>query len=295
MTETAAGRAFREATLEYADAGTAEIAYRRFGERGTAPPLLFIHGWPLSGFTWRHCIAPLAKRRLCIVPDSPGAGDTKWKPEHEFRFRGQAEAYARFLDALGLDRIDILAHDTGATIARELALIVGARVRRLVMINTEIPGHRPPWIQTFQKLVHLPGATGSLRLMLRSRRFRRSGMGFGGCFVDMSKIEGEFHEGFVAPLIGSSRAMAGQVRYLRGIDWELVDGLAARHREIAARVLMLWGTEDPTFPLERGREMVPQLARCDGLHEIPHAKLLVHEERPEAIVEHTTAYLDSGA
>lgn len=252
MESTAAGRAFRDATVVYADVGTAEIAYRRFGERGGAPPLLMIHGWPLSGFTWRHCIAPLAERRQCIVVDSPGAGDTKWKAEHDFSFRGQAEAYARFLDAAGLDRVDVLAHDTGATIARELALITGDRVRRLVMINTEIPGHRPPWIGTFQKLVRMPGAAASLRLMLRSRAFRRSGMGFGGCFVDMTKIDGEFHDGFVAPMISSARAMEGQVRYLRGIDWALVDGLATRHREITARTLFVWGADDPTFRSRAG-------------------------------------------
>jgi pimeloyl-ACP methyl ester carboxylesterase len=289
---TPAGQAFRIATMVFADVGSAEIAFRQFGVERTGPPLLLIHGWPLSGFTWRHCIAGLAHHRRCIVTDSPGAGDTRWNPEHDFRFRGQAEAYARFIDGLGIDRFDILAHDTGATIARELALIVGERVGKLVMINTEIPGHRPPWIGTFQKLTRVPGAVSAMRLMLRSRAWRRSGMGFGGCFVDKSLLDGEFHEGFVRPMLASKRALDGQIRYLHGIDWALVDSFVTRHREIAARVLFVWGIDDPTFPVEPAREMASQFARADFV-EIPDAKLLVHEERPEAVVEHVLAFLAS--
>jgi pimeloyl-ACP methyl ester carboxylesterase len=288
--ETAAGRAFRAAELRRADAGTAQIAYR---ELGSGRPLLLIHGWPLGGFTWRHCVPGLANRRRCIVPDSPGAGETTWTPDHAFGFRGQAEAYARFLDRLGIRELDILAHDTGATIARELALIVGARVGKLAMINTEVPHHRPPFIRMFQRLTRVPGAARSLRTLLRSRRFRRSAMGFGGCFVDLDLLDGEFHDAFVAPLIASAARMTGVIRYLHGIDWALVDSLAERHRDIAAATLLVWGTEDPTFPLARGRELVGQLAHCAGLREVPGAKLLVHEEKPGDVVEHVLEFLDS--
>jgi pimeloyl-ACP methyl ester carboxylesterase len=279
---TAAGLAFRAAAVQHADVGTAEIAYRRFG---AGPPLLLIHGWPLSGFTWRHCIDRLARERTCIVTDTPGAGDTRWHPDHAFEFRSQAEAYARFLDALGLGELDVIAQDTGATIARELALIVGPRVRRLVMIGTEIPGHRPPWIRTFQRAARLPGATASFRTLLRSRAFLRSSLGFGNCFANLELLAGEFHDAFVQPLIDTRERLVGQLRYLRGIDWRMVDSFATRHREIAARVSLVWGADDPTFPLERARPMVDQFARCDGLTAIAGAKLLVHEEKPDEVVD----------
>jgi pimeloyl-ACP methyl ester carboxylesterase len=279
---TVAGEAFRAAAVEHVDVGTAEIAFRRFG---AGRPLLMIHGWPLSGFTWRHCVARLARERTCIVTDTPGAGDTRWRPDHAFDFRGQAEAYARFVDALRLDELDVIAHDTGATIARELALILGVRVRHLVLIDTEIPGHRPPWIPTFQRAARLPGATAAFRMLLRSRAFRRSSLGFGGCFANLDLLEGEFHDAFVQPLIDARERLAGQLRYLRGIDWRLVDSLATRHREIAARVSLVWGANDPIFPVARARMMVEQFARCDGLTAIAGAKLLVHEENPDEVVD----------
>jgi pimeloyl-ACP methyl ester carboxylesterase len=279
-----AGQAFRAAAVEYVDTGSADIAYRRFGD-ASQRPLLMIHGWPLSGFTWRHCLPGLARSHSCIVTDTPGAGDTRWRADHAFSFRGQAEAYARFVDKLGLASLDVIAHDTGATIARELALILGDRVRRLVLIGTEMPGHRPPWIPMFQRAARLPGAAASFAMLLRSRRFRRSSLGFGGCFADLALLDGEFHDAFVRPLLDDRARLVGQLRYLRGIDWALVDSLATRHRDIAARTLLIWGADDPVFPIARARAMIGQLARCDGLVEIAGAKLLVHEERPEAVVE----------
>jgi pimeloyl-ACP methyl ester carboxylesterase len=130
-----------------------------------------------------------------------------------------------------------------------------------------------------------------MRTLLRVPALRRSRMGFGGCFVDLGRIDGEFHEIFVAPLLASERRLEGARRYLAGIDWQLVDGLARRHREIAAPVLFVWGEDDPTFPIERARSMVSQLADCRGLVPVPRARLLVHEEQPARVAEAALPFL----
>jgi pimeloyl-ACP methyl ester carboxylesterase len=41
---------FLDAPVERLDTETARLVYRRIG---TGPPLLLVHGFPLSGFTWR--------------------------------------------------------------------------------------------------------------------------------------------------------------------------------------------------------------------------------------------------
>src|SRR5437899_3342155 len=97
------------------DVGTAEIAYRVFGD---GKPLLLLHGWPLWGITFRHLLPRLATRFKCFVVDSPGAGDTRWRPTNDFTFSGQAQNFLRFVEGIGLTSFHILAHDTGASIAR---------------------------------------------------------------------------------------------------------------------------------------------------------------------------------
>src|SRR5207247_4370518 len=90
---------------------------------------------------------------------------------------------------------------------------------------------------------------------LGSRAFRHSSLGYGGCFADRSLIDGAFHQLFVAPLIERPRALEGELRRLRGIQWPVVDRLDEVQARIAAPVKLIWGAEDPTFPLECVRRL----------------------------------------
>lgn len=288
MTSPGDTAAFFAAPLQYVDTGTAAVAYRRFG---SGPPVLLVHGWPLFGFTYRRLIPHLAPRFTCYAVDLPGAGETRWTADTDFSFAGQAETLRRVLDALHLDGCHVVAHDTGASITRALALVAGERLGDLCLIGTEIPGHRPPWIPLFQRLAALPGALTMFRLSLGSDWFVRSPLGFGNCFVDRSLIGGDFAEHIIRPLREAPARLEGQLRYLRGIDWPFVDRLATAHRSIANRVLLIWGAEDRIFPVERARAMVSQFGACRGLQAVPGAKLLVHEERPAAVAEHVLSLL----
>jgi pimeloyl-ACP methyl ester carboxylesterase len=184
----------------------------------------------------------------------------------------------------------VIAQDTGATIARYAAIHGGGRIASLLLTNTEIPGHRPPFIEMFQALTRLPGSVATFRLLLRSRAFARSPMGFGGCFTDRTRLDGDFRARVIDPLVASPERIAGVQRYLAGIDWGIVDGLATEHAKLRVPVLFVWGEDDATFPIGRARSMVGQIPDCRGLQAVPGASLLVHEERPEAVAEHALAF-----
>ena len=273
----------------FLDVGNAEIACRTYG---SGPPLLLLHGWPLHGLTFRKIVPALAEYFTCHVIDFPGAGESRWNDRTGFGMREQAESAKLFAEKLGLRSYSIVSHDTGGTIARQLALIDADRVEKLVAIGTEIPHHRPPWIRFFQWLSYIPGADLGFRANMRSASFLRSARGFGGCFSNLDLIDGDFHELFVQPLLDSPNLRLGQRRRLRGIDWALLDSLAERHAGIRARVLLLWGAEDPVFPAEEARRMVPQFRDCHFVS-IPAAKLFVHEERPAEVARECLAFLRS--
>jgi pimeloyl-ACP methyl ester carboxylesterase len=115
-------------------------------------------------------------------------------------------------------------------------------------------------------------------------------MGFGGCFSDLSLLDGAFHEHVVEPLLRSPERMEGMARYLTGLTWEPVDALATDHGRLTMPVLLLWGADDPTFPLAQARTMLRQIAHA-RLVEIPGAKLLVHEEKPAEVARATLEFL----
>src|SRR3989441_11431524 len=158
-------RFYFDVPMQKLDTGTARLACRRYG---SGSPLLLVHGFPLSGFTWRKVLPELSTRYTCYAPDLPGMGESQWTESTDFSFPGQGQTLKALVDRLGLERYHVLAHDTGGTFARCLALEDGARVDKLVLINTEMPRHRPPWIPLYQFLMLLPGTLTVFGLLLRS-------------------------------------------------------------------------------------------------------------------------------
>ena len=281
-------RWFRSHPVDLVDLDVVEIACRTIG---SGPPLLLLHGWPFSALSFRRVVRRLAERFTCILPDTPGLGETRWREHASFAFADQVDTMRRFVDRLGLGRYAIVGHDTGGTLARLLALGDRERVSGLVLMNTEVPRHRPPWIRLYQRLAGLPTTASTFGWLLRSAVFRRSSLAYGPCFEDATLLDDDFYECFVAPLVASPRRVTGVMRYLRGIDWSLVDGLATGHREIPGKVLLLWGARDTVFPVTEARAMVPQFDGKARLLEITDARFLVHEERSAAVADAIVGFL----
>ena len=260
--------------------GEASIRWRR---EGSGRPVVLLHGFPLTGQAWDPIVHRLRDRFTCYVPDLIGLGKSASKLDEDYCSQGQAAALQRALNLLRVDSYGLVGNDTGGWIARELALIDKPRVTHLVLTNTEIPQHRPPWIPTYQALAHLPGAQRLLRRFLKSPLLRRSPLGFGGCFSDPDHLEGEFHKRFVEPLLTSDERMHGALRFLRQMKFKRLDEFQQLHRDLAIPTLFIWGANDPTFPIARAREMVAQFQQPAGFHEVQNAKLLVYAEQADEV------------
>lgn len=280
---------YRTAAPRLIECGDAAIALRSYG---TGPALLLVHGFPTSSFTWRKVLPALAKSFTCHAVDLPGLGDSRWDEASDLSFTGQVRRLAMLAEQLGLDRFGLLAHDTGATLARHLALALPDRVTRLALINTEIPGHRPPWIPQHQLASALPGAPWIFKALMSSRVFRRSPAGLAGLYYDKTLLDDpEILNAYVRPLTTSTHAVGGALRYLRGIQWNLVDELKSKHSQITAPTLLLWGRDDPTFPVALAAKMAEQFMPPARLVEIGQARLLPHEERPAEVLEGLLPFL----
>src|SRR5262249_28263904 len=152
---------------------------------------------------------------------------------------GQARAFQGLLSELGVESYALVGNDTGGWIARELALIDKPRVSRLVLTNTEIPRHRPPWIPLYQLLARVPGFGLAMRQLLRSAIFRRSPLGFGGCFYDLDRIEGAFEQRYVAPLLTSDARLEGTMEFLREMKFARLDQFRTLHYQLDMPTLFI--------------------------------------------------------
>ena len=276
----------------FADVGHARVCYRKAGE---GPALVLLHGFPLSGLTWRKMVPALAQRFTCYALDLMGLGDSTSPEASDFASEGQAALFQRALQAQGVSSYALLGNDTGGWIARELALLDTGRVTHVALMNAEIPGHRPPWIPLYQRLVRLPGSAFVFRRILASRSLRRSPMGFGGCFEDLDSIEGEFAELFLAPLLTSPDRLDLIFQFLMRMKFERLDRFRKLHGELSMPVGFLWAAADPTFPEALARDMASQFPNVAGFWSIPRGKLFVQEEQPDTVAELAIKFLTEAA
>ncbi len=276
---------FRAAPVQHFDTGTSTLAYRVFGQ---GPPLVFVHGWPLSGVSFRALVDVLRHHFTCYVPDLPGAGDSAWDPTVDDLFTDGAQRLGQFIDGLGLDRFGLVGFDSGGAIARMVAADRPGRVFAMVLTNTEAPGHALPLMSTLQRAAKLPGATTVFGWLLRSPAFLRSRFGFAGALADLAYLEGEFNEASVQPLAADP---SGALAALRNADLHIADQLGAVHERIDAPLLCVWGDRCGFFPLENAETIIrtwPAPARLEVVH---GQKLLVHEESPVPVLRAMLPFL----
>ena len=281
---------YKDANVSMFEHGNAAIAIRSWGE---GPPMLFIHGFGVHGYTWRKLIAPLAKDYTCHVVDMPGFGNSEWNKDANLSFTAQAKRLACLIDHMQWKMVSIIAHDTGASIARLVALSRNDVVKNLIMINTEIPNHRPPFIPMHQFLAKLPLANVLFRALLKVGPIVRSPLLFAPFYYNKALLKQSAY--VMAPYVSKLRThhqMLGMLKYLIGIEWKLVDDFEHSHQSIKANVLLVWGENDVTFPIAFAKKMVPQFNGNCQLAVIPKACLMPHEERPEAVLAQIVPFLN---
>jgi haloalkane dehalogenase len=75
LTAVEASDLFRCAPDALLDVGAGDVAYRRVG---LGPDVLFVHGWPVSGATFRTLLPYLSSQVTCHIIDLPGAGSSRF-------------------------------------------------------------------------------------------------------------------------------------------------------------------------------------------------------------------------
>lgn len=258
---------------------------------GSGPAIVFIHGFPTHGYTWRKLLPSLSKDFTCYVIDLPGLGDSDWSHETNFSFTAQASRLSKLFEMLELNSYVLIAHNTGGTIARLVALANSAQVRQIIVFNTEIPHHRPPWISAYQVLARIPGANAAFRLTMRLKLWQVSSLGFKEFYTDKALLEDPTNlDPYLDPVINSSKRMHGLLGYLKGIEWPAIDKLASTHKLIKAPTLFLWGKHDKTFPIELALGMMEQFDGQATLTPVS-ASLLPHEEKPLEVLKHISSFI----
>jgi len=280
LTQADAADLFRRAPDRWLDVGAGEAAYRRVG---SGPDVLFVHGWPVSGATFRRLLPHLADHVTCHLIDLPSSGSSRFDADTTLTIDQHIRSVKRVVDLLALDRVAVVGHDSGGLIARH-AMVGDPRLRAMGLINTEQSQGSSWRFRMFLAGRHVPGFAGVLGWAAGAPRVRRNQFVFGGAFADRSLLDGEFDEFFLQPLHDIPLRRDAAVRLLRSFDYQHVRDLADVHRRIDVPVQLVWGDRDPFFPIARAEGMVDTFpdARLTTIH---GAGLFSHEEDPQAVAD----------
>ena len=106
---------------------------------GSGPPLLLLHGNPLTHVMW-HKIAPrLAEEYTVVAADLRGYGDSS-KPEGGeksigYSFRTLAQDQVEVMRALGFEKWRVAGHDRGGRVAHRMAIDHPERVEKVAFLD----------------------------------------------------------------------------------------------------------------------------------------------------------------
>lgn len=214
----------------------------RYVRTGQGSPVILIHGFASSIYTWKDVIPVLTREHEVVALDLPGFGGSGI-PKHL-----TPALYARvvpaLLDRLGLGQADVVGHSLGGAVAVVLAVRQPERVRRLVLVSSAGFNMDPrdrPW------LLRAAGWGGSLLEPLPHRRtLVRAGLR--QVFFDDRHLTPERVEEYLAPLARPGTMPALQSLLASGSGWE-GGHLPELAKEIRKPTLILWGREDAWIPV----------------------------------------------
>jgi pimeloyl-ACP methyl ester carboxylesterase len=264
----------------------------RFGriayvERGRGPVALVLHGFPLSSFQWRGVIEQLSGERRCIAPDAMGLGYTEVSPTQSLTPAAQADMLIDFLERLAIERVDLIANDSGGAIAQLLICRYPQRVRTLLLTNCDVEIQSPP--AALLPLIKLAydGLYPELYLepWVKDKalaRSRTAGLG-GMCYADAAHPTDAAIEQYLRPLVASAERKALANRYLIALERNSLEGLEPALRRCTVPTRIVWGMADTIFSQDDPEYLAGILPRVTGIRRIPEGRLFFPEEYPGVI------------
>jgi pimeloyl-ACP methyl ester carboxylesterase len=273
----------------YARLGPPDAPVKLFyEEKGDGPPLLLIHGFGASTYTWRHIAPELARDHHVIAVDLKGFGQSDKPFDDHYSVFDQAELLAQLIEDRDLKNLTIVGHSFGGGVALVLALKADQRLKgrisKLVLLDTIA---YPQDIPVFFRMLDMPLVSHiGVRMVppiLQTRIALRI------AYFDNSKIENDEVEAYAAPL----RTAAGKhaiIHSARQIMPEGLDEISARYKTITMPTLIMWCDHDRIVPLDVGlklRRTLPNssLRIVDGCGHMPQ------EEQPDATLSYLQDFL----
>jgi pimeloyl-ACP methyl ester carboxylesterase len=267
----------------YARLGPPEAPVRLYYEEtGKGSPVLLIHGFGASTFTWRHIAPELAKTHRVIAVDLKGFGQSDKPFDSRYSVFDQAALLAQLIEDKDLHNLTLVGHSFGGGIALLLALEANERLKgrlaRLVLLDSIA---YPQNIPVFFRLLDVP-LVSHLGVSMVPASFQTR-VALRIAYFDDSKIDQDEVDTYAAPL----KTAAGKHAIIYSARQIVPDGLAEiseRYKTIELPTLILWCDHDRIVPFEVGLKLRRTLPNST-LRLVEDCGHMPQEEQPESTLK----------
>lgn len=265
-------------------------------EQGAGPVALFVHGVLLNGHLWRHQLAHLGHMRRCLAVDLLAHGHTEIAPTQDVSTTANAEMLAQFLDALEIDRVDLVGNDSGGGIALVFAARYPTRIRSLTLTDCDTHDNWPPEaFKPFLAMAKAGGLAGALRKMRSEKAFYRSPDALGPAYERPSELPDDAIDAYLEPLVASAQRVRDLERFLEAFDCRHTVAVESRLKTLEAPTLIVWGTDDVYFDVKWSYWLEKTIPGTRRRVSFEGARLFFPEERWRSFNEELRRHFDISA
>jgi pimeloyl-ACP methyl ester carboxylesterase len=214
-------------------------------EKGSRTPIILIHGFTASLYTWRFNIDELGKSFPVYALDLPGFGYSDKPKDFQYDLDGYADFIVRFMDAFKISEAILVGNSMGGGIAIKTALNHPDRVAKLVLIDSvgykEVKGRFLVFV-----LMKYP-VVGEVLMSLNHRSVVERSLK-GGPYYDSS---------FVTDDVVDSYYNVYKTEYARKVPLVVMRNLMKNYpfedgdiKNIKVPTLVIWGSNDNLIPAD---------------------------------------------
>jgi pimeloyl-ACP methyl ester carboxylesterase len=261
-----------------------------FQEKGlhNPDPLMLLHGFGSSNFTWKDCLSPLAEDGYRVIaPDLKGFGFSEKPADGRYHVQDQAQLMIGLLDQLEIEQATLCGTSYGAAVALACALMWPGRVNRLILIDAaynDAPLHQPLSTAHLALARTYGVAEATIPILFGSKVFVRNSVKT--MFADPSLVDAERTQAYFRPV----QSINCQQAFMTGArQWDL-NWLEMELSAITVPTLILWGEEDRIIPLHLGGQLHLAIPQSE-FYVLPKCGHVPQEECPLENVELISDFL----
>lgn len=253
-------------------------------QSGAGQPLLLLHGFTGSAATWTPLISALPPHFRTIAPDLIGHGRSASPPDAErYRMERCVADLLALLDALEIERVDVLGYSMGGRLALHLAAAAPDRVGALVLESSS-PGiadaaERQARVAADEALADVIAREGLAAFVERWERLP--------LFASQASLSEETRARLHAQRLRNNPL--GLANSLRGMGTGQQESLWDRLAALDVRTLLIAGTLDAKYRA-LAHQMAAALPNARAVI-VPGAGHAVHLEQPQAFAKNVLEFL----